>query len=63
MPVPESAIFSVELSAVDTTASVPLVEPVDAGAKVAVNVTLCFGESVVGKLSPLTEKRRSAFPK
>lgn len=40
----------------DTTASVPLAEPADAGAKVAVNVTLCFGESVVGKLSPLTEK-------
>src|SRR5713226_5713015 len=47
---------SVELSAVDTTASVPLAEPADAGAKVTVNVTLWFGESVVGKLSPLTEK-------
>lgn len=40
----------------DSTASVPLAEPVDAGVKVSVNVTLCFGESVVGKLSPLKEK-------
>jgi hypothetical protein len=49
-------MFSVELLAVDRTASVPLVEPVDTGAKVTVNVTLSFGESVVGKPSPLTEK-------
>ncbi len=48
-------MFSVELSAVDTTASVPLSEPADAGAKVTVNVRLWFGESAVGKLSPLTE--------
>jgi len=47
---------SVELSAVDTTASVRLAEPADAGAKVSVNVRLWFGVSAVGKLSPLTEK-------
>jgi hypothetical protein len=44
------------LSAVDTTASVALVLPEDAGANVTVNVTLWFGESVIGKLSPLTLK-------
>jgi hypothetical protein len=37
---------------VDPTASVAVALPVDAGAKVAVNVTLWFGESVIGKLSP-----------
>lgn len=30
--------------------------PAAVGAKVAVNVTLCFAESVIGRLSPLTEK-------
>lgn len=54
--VPESAIFSVESFAVDRTASVPLADPVDAGAKVTVKVTLCFEERVTGKVSPLTEK-------
>jgi len=49
-------MFSVELVAVDTTASVPLADPADAGAKVTVKVALWLGESVVGKLSPLTEK-------
>ncbi|HEX9110082.1 MAG TPA: hypothetical protein VF845_01290 [Terriglobales bacterium] len=34
----------------------PLAEPVAVGAKVTVNVTLCFGESVIGKLNPLAEK-------
>ena len=56
VPVPESAMLRVELSAVDTTASVPVVDPVAVGEKVTVNVTLCFGESAIGKLSPLTEK-------
>jgi len=54
--VPESAMFSGELAAVDTTVSMPLAELADAGAKVTVNVRFCFGESVSGKLSPLTEK-------
>jgi hypothetical protein len=31
-------------------------DPAAVGAKVTVNVTLCFGESVIGKLSPLAEK-------
>jgi hypothetical protein len=52
---PESAIFTVE-AAVDTTVSVPLAEPAAAGVKVTVNVTLCFEESVIGKVSPLIEK-------
>lgn len=49
-------MLRVELSAVDTTASVPLADPVAAGAKLTVNVTLCFGESAIGKLSPLSVK-------
>jgi hypothetical protein len=56
IPVPESAILRVELSAVDTTARVPLADPVAVGAKITVNVTLCFGESAIGMLSPLIEK-------
>jgi hypothetical protein len=40
VPVPESAIESVELSAVDTTATVPLADPVAVGAKITVNVAL-----------------------
>jgi hypothetical protein len=56
VPVPESAILNGELSAVDTTARLPLLDPVAVGAKVIVNVTLCFGERVVGTLSPLSEK-------
>jgi hypothetical protein len=55
VPVPESATLSGELSAVDTTARLPLLDPVAVGAKVIVNVKLCFGERVVGTLSPLTE--------
>jgi hypothetical protein len=46
--------------AVDTMASVPLAVPVDVpedpGANVTVNVTLAFGASEIGKVSPLTEK-------
>jgi hypothetical protein len=49
-------MFSGELAALDTTVSMPLAEVADAGAKVTVNVRLCFGESVSGKLSPLTAK-------
>jgi hypothetical protein len=56
VPVPESTILSGELSAVDTTARVPLADPVAVGAKSTVQITLCCGESVIGKLSPLTEK-------
>jgi hypothetical protein len=48
--------LSFELSAVDTTARVPLAGTAAVGAKITVNVTLCFAESVIGKLSPLTEK-------
>ena len=47
--------MSVELLAVDTMARVPLADPVTVGANIAVNVTLCFAERVIGKLSPLTE--------
>jgi hypothetical protein len=56
VPVPESAMLSGELSAVDTTERLPLLDPVAVGAKVIVNVTLCFGERVIGTLSPLTAK-------
>ena len=48
--------MSGELPAVDTMARVPLADPVPVCAKITVNVTLCFAESVIGKLSPLTEK-------
>jgi hypothetical protein len=44
------------LSAEDRTASVPLTEPPETGAKVTVKVALWFGGSVIGRLSPLTEK-------
>ena len=48
------ATSSGELSALDAIASVALAGPVEAGVNVAVNVTLSFAESVIGKLSPLT---------
>ena len=48
--------MSGELLAVDTMARVPLAEPVAVGAKITVNVTLCFGERLIGKPSPLAEK-------
>jgi hypothetical protein len=35
---------------------VPLTDTADVGAKITVNFTLCFGERVIGKLSPLAEK-------
>ena len=54
--VPESAMFSSELSAVDTTASVALLDPEAVGANVSVNVTLCFAASIAGKVSPLYVK-------
>ena len=38
------------------TAKFPLADPAAVGAKVTVNVTLCFAESVIGVVSPLTEK-------
>ena len=40
VPVPESAILSVELDAFDATDKFPLAAPVLIGVKVAVNVTL-----------------------
>jgi hypothetical protein len=40
VPVPESAILSVELDAFDTTDRFPLAAPALVGVKVAVNVTL-----------------------
>jgi hypothetical protein len=40
VPVPESAILSVELDAFDTTDRLPLAAPALVGVKVAVNVTL-----------------------
>jgi len=49
-------MLSGELSAVDTTARFPVADPVADGAKVTSNVTLCFEESIIGKLSPLNEK-------
>lgn len=45
-----------ELSAVETTASVPIAAPTDSGAKVSANVTLWLGDRVIGNASPLTEK-------
>ena len=56
VPVPESAILSVELDAFDTTDRLPLAAPALVGVKVAVNVTLWFAVSVRGKVNPLTEK-------
>jgi len=53
--VPERAIFSGELDAFETIASVPLTAPAEVGAKVTVNVTVWVGFSVAGKVRPLTE--------
>jgi len=55
VPVPESAMFSGEFDAFDTTDRLPLAAPALVGAKVAVNVTLWFALSVRGKLNPLIE--------
>lgn len=49
-------MLSGELDASETTDTVPLAELALVGAKVTVNVTLWFVESVVGKVNPLTEK-------
>ena len=56
VPVPESAMLRGELDASETIDTVPLAEPALVGAKITVNVTLWFAESVAGKLKPLTEK-------
>ena len=48
-------MLSGELDASETTDTDPLAEPALVGAKVTVNVTLWFEESVVGKVNPLTE--------
>ena len=45
-----------ELDAFETIDTVPLAEPALVGAKVTVNVTLWFEDSVVGNVSPLSEK-------
>ena len=44
------------MDAPETIDTVPLAEPPPVGAKVTVNVTLWFEESVAGKVNPLTEK-------
>jgi hypothetical protein len=48
-------MLSGELGASETTDTDPLAEPALVGAKVTVNVTLWFEESVAGKVNPLTE--------
>src|SRR5208282_3167953 len=56
VPVPESAIVSGEFDAFDTTDKLPLAAPALAGVKVAVNVMLPPGVSVIGNpLNPLME--------
>ncbi len=57
VPVPESAILSVEFDAFDTTDRFPLAAPALVGLKVAVNVTVWFAVRLIGKpLNPLMEK-------
>jgi hypothetical protein len=56
VPVPESAMLSVEFDAFDTTDRLPLAAAALAGVKVAVNVTLWFVVRVAGKVNPLIEK-------
>jgi hypothetical protein len=55
VPVPESPIFNVGFGPLDVIVNVPLTAPLAVGANAAVNVTLCVGFSVVGKVSPLIE--------
>jgi hypothetical protein len=55
-PVPESARLSGDPVASDTIASVALAAPAAAGAKFTLKGTLWFAASVVGRVSPLTEK-------
>ena len=45
-----------ELDAFETIDTVPLAEPALVGAKVTVNVTLWFEESVLGRVNPVSEK-------
>jgi hypothetical protein len=56
VPVPESAILSVEFDAFDTTDRLPFAAAALAGVKVTVNVTLWFAVRVRGKVNPLVEK-------
>jgi len=55
-PVPERAMLSGEPVASDTIATVPLTAPEVVGAKPTLKVTLWFTASVVGRVSPVTEK-------
>ena len=45
-----------ELDAFETIDTLPLAEPALVGAKVTVNVTLWFEESVLGRVNPVSEK-------
>jgi hypothetical protein len=56
VPVPERAILSGELEALDTTDRLPLAAAALVGEKVAVKVTLWFAVSVRGKVKPVMEK-------
>jgi hypothetical protein len=56
VPVPESAIVSVEFDAFDTIARLPLTAPAPEGVKVAVNVTLWFAARLRGNDNPLMVK-------
>ncbi len=56
VPVPERAILSGELDALDTTDRLPLEAAALVGVKVAVKVTLWFAVSVRGKVKPVMEK-------
>ena len=56
VPVPERPMESGELDAFETIDTVPLAEPALVGAKVTVNVTLWFEESVLGRVNPVSEK-------
>jgi len=55
-PVPDNAIFSVELDASEMIARLPLTAPAETGAKVAVNVTLWPAVRVAGNVNPEIEK-------
>jgi len=55
-PVPESAMASGELDAVETTDKLPLAAPLAVGVNVAVKVTLSFVVRSRGKVRPVIEK-------
>ena len=55
VPVPESAVETYMRQYFVLTENVPLALPLACGAKVNVNVTLCLGAKVMGKLKPATE--------